>query len=296
MIPSFCKHLQDNKQIEVFLMDSLSLKKKAIQLRKRTWQLIYRHHNGHTGSDLSCTDILVALYYGVLNQTPDTFEDKNSDTYIQSKGHAVEICYEILADKGYIDQEDLDRRYSTFNSPYIGHPTTDVKGMEFHTGSLGHGLGLGVGVALAAKMDHLKKRTFVLMGDGEQAEGSVWEAAMAASNYSLDNLTAIIDHNDLQITGTTDSVMRSNPLSNKYEAFGWDAIEVNGNNIDALVDVLNKPNNTGKPRVIIANTVKGKGITVAENRADWHHKIPTKEEYQEGLQELDTQLEGLNND
>lgn len=277
-------------------MNCLDLKKKAVQLRKRTWQLIYNHKNGHTGSDLSCADILVALYYDVLNQTPENFEDKNADTYIQSKGHAVEIWYEILADKGYIDQEDLDKRYSAFNSPYIGHPTTDVRGMEFHTGSLGHGLRLGVGVALAAKMDHSKKRTFVLMGDGEQAEGSVWEAAMAASNYSLDNLTAIVDHNDLQITGTTDSVMRSNPISNKYQAFGWDTIEVSGNDIDALVNILNKPNNPGKPRVIIANTVKGKGITVTENRADWHHKIPSEAEYQEGLRELDAQLEGLNND
>lgn len=112
-------------------MNSLDLKKKAVQLRKRTWQLIYNHKNGHTGSDLSCADILVALYYEVLKQTPDTFEDKDADTYIQSKGHAVEIWYEVLADKGYIDQDDLDKRYSTFNSPYIGHPTTDIKGMEF---------------------------------------------------------------------------------------------------------------------------------------------------------------------
>jgi transketolase len=277
-------------------MNTLELKKKAVQLRKRTWQLIYNHRNGHTGSDLSCADILVALYYGVMNQTPDNFEDKDTDTYIQSKGHAVEIWYEILADLGYIDQEDLDKRYSTYNSPYIGHPTTAVKGMEFHTGSLGHGLGLGVGVALAAKMDHSRKHTFVLMGDGEQAEGSVWEAAMAASNYSLDNLTAIVDHNDLQITGTTDSVMRSNPISNKYKAFGWDVVEVDGNDVGALVNILNKANNTGKPSLIVANTVKGKGITVAENRADWHHKIPTEEEYQEGLRELDAQMEALNND
>lgn len=277
-------------------MNTLELKKKAVELRKRTWQLIYNHKNGHTGSDLSCADILVALYYNVMNQNADNFGDKDVDTYIQSKGHAVEIWYEILADKGYIDRDDLEKRYSTFNSPYIGHPTTDVKGMEFHTGSLGHGLGLGVGVALAAKIDHSSKHTYVLMGDGEQAEGSVWEAAMSASNYSLDNLTAIIDHNDLQITGTTDSVMRSNPISNKYRAFGWDVQEVDGNDLDALVDVLTKPNNTNKPRLIVANTVKGKGITVAENRADWHHKIPTEAEYQEGLRELDAQMEALNND
>ena len=277
-------------------MNELELKKKAVELRRRTWQLIYNHQNGHTGSDLSCTDILVALYYDVMNQNAENIGEKNIDTYIQSKGHAVEIWYEILADKGYIERGDLEKRYSTFNSPYIGHPTTEVKGMEFHTGSLGHGLGLGVGVALAAKMNQSSKHVYVLMGDGEQAEGSVWEAAMAAGNYNLDNLVAIIDHNDLQISGTTDSVMRSNPLSDKYLAFNWDVAEVNGNNMNDLVNILTKPNNTNKPRLIIANTVKGKGISMAENRADWHHKIPSAAEYKEGLKELDAQMEALNND
>ena len=277
-------------------MDKLELKKKAVELRRRTWQLIYNHQNGHTGSDLSCTDILVALYYEVMNQNAENIGEKNIDTYIQSKGHAVEIWYEILADKGYIERDDLEKRYSTFNSPYIGHPTTEVKGMEFHTGSLGHGLGLGVGVALAAKMNQSSKHVYVLMGDGEQAEGSVWEAAMAAGNYNLDNLVAIIDHNDLQISGTTDSVMRSNPLNDKYLAFNWDVVEVNGNNMNDLVNILTKPNNTNKPRLIIANTVKGKGISMAENRADWHHKIPSATEYKQGLKELDAQMEALNND
>lgn len=277
-------------------MNILELKKKAVALRKRTWQLIYNHQNGHTGSDLSCADILVALYYAVMNQNAENIGQKDVDTYIQSKGHAVEIWYEILADKGYIDRVDLEKRYSTFNSPYIGHPTTEVKGMEFHTGSLGHGLGLGVGVALAAKMKQSRKHIYVLMGDGEQAEGSIWEAAMAAGNYNLDNLTSIIDHNDLQISGTTDSVMRSNPLSTKYRAFNWEVLEVNGNNMGDVVNVLTKPNDTNKPRLIIANTVKGKGISAAENRADWHHKIPTATEYQAGLQELDAQMEALNNE
>lgn len=277
-------------------MNELELKKKAVELRRRTWQLIYNHQNGHTGSDLSCTDILVALYYDVMNQNAENIGEKNIDTYIQSKGHAVEIWYEILADKGYIERDDLEKRYSTFNSPYIGHPTTEVKGMEFHTGSLGHGLGLGVGVALAAKMNQASKHIYVLMGDGEQAEGSVWEAAMAAGNYNLDNLVAIIDHNDLQISGTTDSVMRSNPLNDKYLAFNWDVVEVNGNNMNDLVNILTKPNNTNKPRLIIANTVKGKGISMAENRADWHHKIPSATEYKQGLKELDAQMEALNND
>lgn len=277
-------------------MNALDLKKKAVQLRKNTWQLIYNHKNGHTGSCLSCADILVALYYGVMNQTLDNLNDPDIDTYIQSKGHAVEIWYEILADKGYIKQEDLDNGYSTFNTPFIGHPTTEIKGMEFHTGSLGHGLGLGVGVALASKMNHSKKRTFVLMGDGEQAEGSIWEAAMAAGNYNLDNLIAIVDHNELQISGTTNTVMRSNPLTDKYRAFGWDVQEVNGNDVEALVEILSKENNTNKPRVIIAHTVKGKGVSFAENRADWHHKIPTEEEYQKALKEFDAQMEALENE
>ena len=198
-------------------MDTLDLKKKAVQLRKKTWQLIYQHNNGHTGSCLSCTDILVALYYGVMNQTPDNLNKPDTDTYIQSKGHAVEIWYEILADKGYISQKDLDNGYSTFNTPFIGHPTTEVKGMEFHTGSLGHGLGLGVGVALAAKINKNKKRTFVLMGDGEQAEGSIWEAAMAAGNYNLDNLIAIVDHNELQISGTTNTVTSTGLLDGMFK-------------------------------------------------------------------------------
>lgn len=277
-------------------MNTLDLKKKAVQLRKNTWQLIYNHKNGHTGSCLSCADILVALYYGVMNQTLDNLNDPDIDTYIQSKGHAVEIWYEILADKGYIKQEDLDNGYSTFNTPFIGHPTTEIKGMEFHTGSLGHGLGLGVGVALTSKMNHSKKRTFVLMGDGEQAEGSIWEAAMAAGNYNLDNLIAIVDHNELQISGTTNTVMRSNPLTDKYRAFGWDVQEVNGNDVEALVEILSKENNTNKPRVIIAHTVKGKGVSFAENRADWHHKIPTEEEYQKALKEFDAQMEALENE
>ncbi len=277
-------------------MNTLELKKKATELRKYTWQLIYEHSNGHTGSDLSCADILVALYYKVMNQTPENVGSPEADTYIQSKGHAVEIWYEVLADLGYISKKDLDEGYSKFNTPFIGHPTTHLKGMEFSTGSLGHGLGLGVGVALAAKMDGLSKHTYVLMGDGEQAEGSIWEAAMAAGNYSLDNLTAIVDHNDLQISGTTDSVMRSNPLDRKYEAFGWEVVEINGNDIDTVVKALSQPNTSGKPKLIIANTVKGKGITVAESRADWHHKIPSQEEYETGIKQLDAQLEAMGND
>lgn len=276
-------------------MKTHDLELKAAQIRKKLWQLIHDHGTGHTSSDFSCADILVALYYGVMNQTPENFGQKEVDTYIQSKGHAVEVLYEVLADRGYFPESDL-KTFSAFNSPYIGHPTNHVNGIELNTGSLGHGLGLGVGVALAAKMDNLDKQTYVLMGDGEQAEGSVWEAAMAAGNYHLDNLTAIVDHNNLQITGHTDDVMKSNSLVDKYAAFGFDVIEVDGNNMAALVEVLSAKNTSGKPRAVIANTVKGKGISFMEDVAKWHHGVPTEEQFELGMKELDQKLEELNND
>lgn len=271
------------------------LELKAANLRKKIWELIYEHNTGHTGSDFSCVDILVALYYGTMNQNPKNFKERDTDTYIQSKGHAVEVLYEVLADRGYFPESDL-KSFSAFNSPYIGHPTNHVNGIEVNTGSLGHGLGLGVGIALAAKMDKSSKRVFVLTGDGEQAEGSIWEAAMSAGNYKLDNLTAIIDHNNLQITGSTDDVMQSNPLASKYAVFGFEVTEIDGNDMTALVKVLNMPNTSTKPRLIIANTIKGKGISFMENVAKWHHGVPTQEQFELGMKELNKKLEELNND
>ncbi len=273
-------------------MDIKSLEIEAAKVRLATWQMIYRAKTGHTGSDLSCADILTALYFEVLNQTPATFHDPNRDRYIQSKGHAVEILYNVLAAKNYFPESDLDT-YSQFNSPYIGHPTNHINGIELNTGSLGHGLGLSVGTALAGKLDHRNYHVFTLMGDGEQAEGSVWEAAMAAGNYKLDNLTAIIDHNRLQISGPTTQVMNSEPLSAKYEAFGFDVVEINGNDMAELVSALKAPNNSGKPKLILADTIKGRGISFAENKANWHHKVPTEAEYQQGVTELKTVIGGL---
>lgn len=274
--------------------DIFFLKQKSIEIRKKVWQLIYKHQTGHTSSDFSCTDILVALYYDALKQTPETFQTKDADTYIQSKGHAAEVYFEILADRGYFNPQELDN-FSKFKSHYIGHPTNDINGVELNTGSLGHGLGLGVGIALAAKLDNLSKKVFVLMGDGEQAEGSIWEAAMAAGNYQLNNLVAIVDHNNLQITGPTDKVMHSNPLKEKYQAFGWNVIEIDGHNFYELTSALNESNTTTKPRMIIANTIKGKGISFMEDIASWHHGIPNEEQYLQGLKELDMQLEELQN-
>lgn len=270
-------------------LDIQALEQKAIELRKATWEMIYAAKTGHTGSDLSCTDILVALYYRVMHQTSATFTDPDRDRYIQSKGHAVEVLWNVLADRGYFPKADL-KTYSQFKSPYMGHPNNHVKGIEMNTGSLGHGLALSVGIAKAAKMNGQSYHTYTLMGDGEQAEGSVWEAAMAASNFKLDNLTAIIDHNGLQITGKTTDVMNSEPLKAKYEAFGWHVLEIPGNEMQAVVTALEAAPETGKPTLILADTTKGAGVKFAENKAEWHHKVPTEEQYQEALATFDQQL------
>ncbi|WP_407893358.1 transketolase [Lacticaseibacillus sp. N501-2] len=276
-------------------MNTQALELEAVKLRKATWEMIYRAKTGHTGSDLSCADILTALYFKVLNQDPHNFDDPNRDRYIQSKGHAVEILYSVLAARGYFPESDL-LNYSQFQSPYIGHPTNHIHGIEMNTGSLGHGLGLGVGVAKAAKLDGRNYHTYVLMGDGEQAEGSVWEAAMAAGSFKLDNLTAIIDHNGLQISGPTKDVMNSEPLDKKYEAFGFEVVEIDGNDMAQLVTALSAPNQPGKPKLILADTVKGKGVKFAENVAAWHHKVPTPEQYQEALDAFDAEIERLSHE
>ncbi|GAJ27115.1 transketolase [Liquorilactobacillus sucicola DSM 21376 = JCM 15457] len=273
-------------------MNEKELTKKAYELRKDIWKLIYESKTGHTGSSFSCIDILTALYYDVLKQTPETFGQTEADSYIQSKGHAVEALFAVLSDRGYFPKEDL-ANYSGFKTQYIGHPTNKVNGIEMNTGSLGHGLGIGVGIALAAKQDHLAKQVYVLMGDGEQAEGSVWEAAMAAGNYRLNNLTAIIDHNGLQISGATKDVMNSEPLAAKYEAFGFDVKTVSGNDPAAISRILRTKSAESKPQLVIAQTVKGKGISFMENQANWHHKVPSKEQYEQGLAELNSRLEEL---
>ncbi len=257
--------------------------------------MIFHAKTGHTGSDLSCTDILVALYYDVMNIDPRNPDDPDRDRYIQSKGHAAEVYWAVLADKGFIEKEEL-KTFSAFGSRLIGHPNNKVDGVEMNTGSLGHGLSIATGIALAAKMDNKSYHTFTLLGDGELAEGSVWEGAMAAAHYQLDNLTAIIDRNGLQITGASEDVMKVEPLANKWRAFGWEVIEVDGNDIHALSEELHKQPVDGKPTCIIAHTVKGKGISMAENAAGWHHRVPNQEEYDQAIAELDMQLEALANE
>lgn len=270
------------------------LKRKSLELKKDVMKLIFNCKTGHTGSDLSCADILVALYYGVMNINANNPNDVDRDRYIQSKGHAAEILWEVLADKGFFDKQELEDTFSKFQSRFIGHPNNKVAGVEMNTGSLGHGLPIAVGSALAAKLDGDSYHTYTLLGDGELAEGSVWEGALAASQFNLDNLTAIIDCNGLQITGETELVMNTAPLAEKWKSFGWNVYTVDGNDMGELIETLHKKPKVNMPTMIIAKTLKGNGVSYAEGVAGWHHKVPTRDELELALRELDEQLEVLN--
>jgi len=262
------------------------LESKAKEIRRTIVEMIYNAKSGHIGGALSSVDILVTLFYKVLRIDPKNPASPDRDRFILSKGHSVEGYYAILADLGFINREEL-KTYCRFNSRLTGHPTVKVPGVEANTGSLGHGLSIGVGMALAGKMDKRNYRVYVLMGDGEQAEGSVWEAGMSASHYKLDNIIGIIDRNRLQIGGSTESVMSLESLSAKWSAFGWEVKEVDGHSFKELIDVLgNTPLTLNKPTLIIAHTIKGKGISFIENRAEWHHRVPTDEEFIKIMEEL----------
>jgi transketolase len=276
-------------------MTTKELKQRSLIYRKKILQYIVNAKAGHTGGSLSCTDILNVLYNEVLNVSPENFSSPDRDRYIQSKGHCVEALFVVLADQGFFPESDLET-LCQYQSHYIGHPTKKVKGVEQNTGALGHGLPISVGVAIAAKLDGKDYKTYTLLGDGEMPEGSNWEAALCAAQYKLDNLCAIIDKNGLQITAATKDVCCTDPLDKKWEAFGWVVREVDGNDVDALKDAFNRlPFEQGKPSLIIAHTVKGRGISFMENQIRWHHGVPKKEEYELAQQELDHALMILSN-
>lgn len=267
-------------------MTDQALRRKSIQYRRQILATIKRANAGHTGGDLSCIDILNVLYNRILNVSPETFADPARDRYVQSKGHAVEALYVVLADRGFFPVSDLDTLCQR-GSHYVGHPTRKIHGIEQNTGALGHGLSICVGIALAGKMDHAHYRVYTLLGDGELAEGSNWEAALTAAHYSLDNLIAIVDRNGLQITGATRDVCHTEPLAEKFHAFGWQVREVEGHDVTTLTAALTAvPFERGKPSLLIANTVKGKGISFMEGVTKWHHGVPSDEEYELALQEL----------
>lgn len=259
---------------------------KSKEYRQKILKYIVGANAGHTGGSLSCIDILNVLYNVVLNVSPDNFESPDRDRYIQSKGHCVEALFVVLADKGFFSEGDLNS-LCRYQSHYIGHPTRKVNGVEQNTGALGHGLPISVGTALAAKMDEKNYRVFTLLGDGELPEGSNWEAALTAAHYKLDNLCAILDKNNLQITGSTADVCNTDPVDLKFESFGWAVKHVDGHDLAAIKDALESvPFEVGKPSMLIAHTVKGKGVSFMEHNISWHHGVPNEEQYAQAVAEL----------
>lgn len=275
-------------------MTEKELKAKAVEYRKKILKYIYGAKAGHTGGSLSCIDILNVLYNDVLNVGPENLKSPDRDRYIQSKGHCVEALFVVLADKGFFPESDLET-LCKYKSHYIGHPTKKVHGVEQNTGALGHGLPISVGNAIAAKLDDKNYRVFTLLGDGELPEGSNWEAALTASHYKLDNLCAIIDHNKLQISGRTTDVCNTDPIDQKFESFGWAVKHVDGHDYQQLKETFaSMPFEPGKPSLIIAHTIKGKGVSYMEDQLKWHHGVPSEQEYETALKELDEVMASLN--
>ena len=272
-----------------------NLERIAYQLRKDTLDIIMAGGGGHIGGDMSVMETLVALYFREMNILPENQNDPDRDYFILSKGHSVEAYYAVLCARGFLDLEDVKKRFSKFGSPYIGHPNNKLAGMEMNSGSLGHGLPVAVGLALGNRMSGRTNRTYVVMGDGELAEGSVWEGFMSGHMYGLDNLCAVIDRNHLQISGNTEDVMAQEVLKDRVKSFGWHVVcPEDGNDVDQMIDAFEEAKQTkGQPTCIIANTVKGKGSPVMENKASWHNHVPTPEEYDEIRKDLDAHLAAL---
>jgi transketolase len=267
-------------------MNDHELRLKSIQYRRDLLRSIHHAGAGHTGGSLSCVDILNVLYNRVLRVSPEAFADPHRDRYIQSKGHSVEALYVVLADRGFFSKSELET-LCRYRSPFVGHPTRKVPGIEMNTGALGHGLSISVGLALAGKLDSAPYRVFTLLGDGELAEGSNWEAAMATAHYKLDNLTAILDHNTLQITGRTRDVCSNEPVDEKFRAFGWTVRVVDGHDLAQLTEALTASPVAARPTCVIANTVKGRGVSFMADVVRWHHGVPSDEEYERAIAELE---------
>lgn len=265
----------------------LDLEEKSKELRKIILRTICKGGGGHIPASLSIVEILTVLYYNILKIDPANLKDPLRDRFILSKGHAGVALYAILADKSFFDKRHLDT-FGKRGSVLGGHPDMyKVPGVEASTGALGHGFPFGVGVALAAKMDRKDYRVFVLVGDGECQEGSVWEAALFAPQHKLDNLIVIIDYNKYQALDSLERIVSLEPLVDKWQAFGWAVKEVDGHNFSQLLDVFKSvPFTKDKPSLIIANTIKGKGISFMENVPIWHFRLPNKEEMKIACNEL----------
>lgn len=268
------------------------LKAMSYDLRRDVVDMIVAGKGGHIGGDMSMMDVLVTLYFKVMNISPENQDDPNRDRFILSKGHSVEALYAVLAKKGFFPIEQVISEFSKFGSKFIGHPNNKLPGIEMNSGSLGHGLPVAVGMALAGKMNGAPYRVYTIMGDGELAEGSVWEGAMSGAHYMLDNLCAVVDRNRLQISGSTEDVMHHDDLQARFEAFGWHVIQADGHDYGALAAAFEEAEATKcRPTLLIANTVKGCGSAVMENKAAWHHHVPTAEEYEQIMSDFTARKE-----
>ena len=268
----------------------------AYKARKHALEGIYNAASGHPGGSLSIADILAVLYFEKMNIDPKNPKMPERDRFVLSKGHCAPILYGILAERGYFDVEEC-KTLRNIKSRLQGHP--DMKGtpgVDMSTGSLGQGISAANGMALSAKLDNKDYRVYTILGDGEIEEGQVWEAAMFAAHYKLDNLVAILDFNGLQIDGDIREVMNSTPIDEKFKAFNWNVIMIDGHNYDEIRNALDEAEKVkGKPTIIIAKCVKGKGVSFMENQAGWHGAAPNKEQYEMAIAELDEVINGLNN-
>lgn len=268
-------------------MELLELKRKANEIRRQAIEMVYTAQTGHIGGTLSSIDFLVALYYEKMHFDAKNPNLADRDRFVLSKGHCVEGYLSILADCGFIEKKELDT-FCQFGTRLIGHPDRTVPGVEMNTGSLGHGLSGACGMALAGKKDKASYRVYALLGDGELAEGSIWEGFMFASNYQLDNLYVAIDRNHLQISGNTEDIMKLEPLQQKCESFGFATEVIDGNDIGEILAALSRLESIqGKPKMLLLNTIKGKGISFMENQTRWHHGSLTKEQYEQAMSDLD---------
>ena len=268
-------------------MDIKSMEERSKVIRRHVIRMLAKAGSGHPGSSLSTVDLLVALFYNKLKHNPQQPAWPDRDRFVMSKGHGCPALYAVLAEKGYFGIDKLDT-LRQFGSILQGHPCMKTTpGIEISGGSLGQGLSVGLGIALAAKLDKKNYRTYVMLGDGEIEEGQVWEAAMAASHYKADNLCAIIDQNGLQIDGFIHEIMSSYPIPDKWRGFGWHVIEISGHDYNDILSAYDEAEKIkGRPTVIVAKTIKGKGVSFMENQVDWHGKAPSKDEAERALAEL----------
>ncbi len=262
------------------------LEKTALYLRLMTLEIIYRRQAGHPGGSLSAADILTALYFNKMRVDPNNPQDPERDRFILSKGHASSILYAVLAEKGYFPKEDLFE-WGSMDCHLQGHPDRKTPGVDMSTGVLGHGINVGAGLALAAKLNEKSYRTYVLLGDGECQGGIIWEGAMTAGKFKLDNLTLIVDYNDVQLDGFVHDIMPMEPFVDKWKAFNLAVIDIDGHNMRQILEALDKAEHIhDRTTVIVARTVKGKGVSFMENSNKWHGNIPSEEQMNKARIEL----------